>query len=254
MDNWISRLADSDWLFLQFTGRTLQQLVCHLREIPSTVQRTWLRRLLLGWLVSLIVVLLLNVLVRGLLQTGALQSEQSWQEQLSQASPWKVVDLIPLGFAGSPWVVIPLVIVSTTIAVWLRAPLHALSILASFFMAELLLLTAWNTWDRPRPEFLYGGMFASDFSSFLSGHVLHVISVYGFLAYLWMANTGRRLEQLLAALLFLLLVGATALERLALGRHWISDVVVAVLVGFLWLTAVVIALRRAQAMAGRRRL
>ena len=242
-------MARSGWLLLRLLGQGVQQLYDDWMAIPRPARVAYAGALLLGWFVSLAVMLGLDVIGLNLDATGLQATEERWLRAIIEWMPLDVVNLIPLGFFGSPYGLIPLVLIAASIAVYRRAPMHALSFLASFFMVELILIASWTLWNRSRPDFFYDGLFIESFNAFPSGHVLQVIPFYGYVTYLWVRHSHNALEKGLAVVVLLAVIGVTVLERLGLGRHWPSDVVAALIVGFLWLAVVVIAQQRGEAVA-----
>lgn len=253
MPEWLEKLLDamarSGWLLLRMLGQGVQQLYDDWMAISRRARIAYAGALLLGWFVSLAVMLGLDAIGLTLDAAGLQTIEERWLRSVIDWSPLEVVNLIPLGLFGSPFFVIPVVLTAAALAVYLRAPMHALSILASFFMVELILIASWELWNRNRPDFFYDGLFIESFNAFPSGHVLQAIPVYGFLTYIWMTRSNSVLEKGLAAVVLTAVIAVTILERLALGRHWPSDVVGALIVGFLWLAVVILAQRRGEAVA-----
>jgi membrane-associated phospholipid phosphatase len=168
----------------------------------------------------------------------------------------QVVEASPISFHAAIWVetpgnsvfLIPIILIAATIAIWWNAPLRALSIVAAFMIIDTIVLIGWLGWDRQRPKLIYDGIAAPGFHSFPSGHVAQTIAVYGLLTYFWISASRRRSEQILAAALCTVLVIAVGLARLCLGTHWPSDLGAGALVGGVWLTVIIVALRKAKAL------
>ena len=95
---------------------------------------------------------------------------------------------------------------------------------------------------RPRPSALLIhqiGLYPKS-DSFPSGHVLLATGLYGFLLYL----TYTQLKQQLTLRVVLLVVVSLplvlmGLSRIYLGAHWVSDVIGAYLLGYIWLFVVI---------------
>ncbi len=100
------------------------------------------------------------------------------------------------------------------------------------------LLNLWlkGGFDRPRPEWgewLRGGL---ELFSFPSGHAMMSLLVYGYLAVvLWRMMPTRSVQIALAAGT-VVLVGLIGLSRVALGRHYPSDVLAGYSMGGAWLS------------------
>jgi membrane-associated phospholipid phosphatase len=112
--------------------------------------------------------------------------------------------------------------------------------LSSFvFIALLKVLVA-----RPRPpDFLLDP--ADIFQminqySFPSGHVLFFVVFFGFIAYLaWLHQSGRARTMVIAVCgALIMLIGPS---RVYLGAHWASDVLGSYIIGFLWLSLIILA-------------
>ena len=228
--------------------RTVDRFRGDWSQLPRAAWRHWLWTLTWGLLGGGLGMFGLSLLGRRLQQEGKL----AWDADLLR---W-TLDVSPLAFNTAIWAetpgngvfMIPVMLCSALLAVWLRRPLVALSILASYFMLDLVVGVGWLTWARERPEVVLDGAASPGLHAFPSGHVAQVISAYGFLVYLWMRTSNSAAERLLAVLL---LMGATAvisLARLVLGAHWPSDMAAGALVGCFWLAVTVTALRRAEAM------
>lgn len=75
--------------------------------------------------------------------------------------------------------------------------------------------------------------------SFPSGHVLYFVVFFGFIAYLaWLHQSGRsRILVIAICGALILLIGPS---RVYLGAHWASDVLGSYIIGFLWLTLIIL--------------
>ncbi len=231
------------WLLTHSIHRTLQQFADTWARLPRGAAAAWGRYLVLGWLITAAVML-------GLVWAARTVIEDETQLFL------RLVDVSPISFHAAIWVetpgnsvfLIPVILVAAIIAIWWNAPLRALSIVAAFAIIDTIVLIGWLMWDRQRPTLIYDGAASPGFHSFPSGHVAQTIAVYGLLAYFWISASHRRAEQLLALGLCALLVVAVGLARLCLGTHWPSDLAAGAVVGGVWLTAIIVALRKAEAV------
>ena len=241
-----SRAATQDnadrWLLTRGFHATVQRFADDWTAEPAGRRSTWLRTLAIGWALNAALMLAMVWLCRALIgdETALLQ---------------RVLEILPMSFHAAIWIetpgnsvfLLPITLLATIIAIWWGAPLRALSLAAAFVLIDTLVLIGWWVWDRPRPDLVYGGIAAPGFHAFPSGHVAQTIAVYGLLAYFWAASSARRLERALAITLCALLVVIVALSRIRLGAHWPSDVAAGALLGGAWLTALIVALRRAEA-------
>ncbi|HEY0734318.1 MAG TPA: phosphatase PAP2 family protein [Herpetosiphonaceae bacterium] len=230
------------WLLVQGFHATLQRFADDWNAEPAGRRSTWLRTLAIGWVLGAALMLALVWLCRTQIEdeTALLQ---------------RVLEILPMSFHAAIWIetpgnsvfLLPITLLAVIIAIWWGAPLRALSLAAAFVLIDTLVLIGWWTWDRPRPDLVYGGIAAPGFHAFPSGHVAQTIAVYGLLAYFWVAASTRRLERALAIMLCTLLVVIVALSRIRLGAHWPSDVVAGAILGGAWLAVLIVALRRAEA-------
>lgn len=239
-----SRAATGDnsrrWLLARGFHATVQRFADDWNAEPAGRRGTWLRALLIGWVLNAALMLAMVWLCRTLIgdETALLQ---------------RVLEVVPLSFHAAIWIetpgnsvfLLPITLLAVIVAIWWGAPLRALSIAAAFVLIDTLVLIGWWVWDRPRPDLVYGGIAAPGFHAFPSGHVAQTIAVYGLLTYFWVAASTRRLERALAITLCALLVVIVALSRIRLGAHWPSDVAAGALLGGAWLSVLIVALRRA---------
>lgn len=87
--------------------------------------------------------------------------------------------------------------------------------------------------DRPRPDFLWHLTTESDWS-FPSGHAMGSIILYPLLGLILGSTNGHKRLFVAAGFALSFLVG---LSRVALGVHWVSDVIGGWLIGIAWLCA-----------------
>jgi undecaprenyl-diphosphatase len=82
--------------------------------------------------------------------------------------------------------------------------------------------------DRPRPT---NPVVATELSSFPSGHVIHVVVMFGLIPILLWAVTNSRTYFRVGFAVFGVAVVSVAVSRVALGVHWPSDVVASFFIG-----------------------
>ena len=236
------------WLLAEGARRTAERFRSDWARLPDAAWRRWIWVLTVGLAIGMAAMFGIALAGRRLERGGVL----GWDEE---ALRW-ILAHSPLSFSAAIWAetpgngvfMIPLVLGSAVLAVWLRRPLVALSILASYFMLDLIVGVGWLTWDRARPELVLGGAASPDLSAFPSGHVAQMMAAYGFWTFLWVRASCSAVERAIAMLLLLGATAAIALARLRLGAHWPSDIVAGALTGGYWLVILIVALRRAEAM------
>jgi len=113
---------------------------------------------------------------------------------------------------------------------------------AATWSGDALTMLVKETVGRPRPaKDLVKVVNTLSENSFPSGHVVHYVTFYGFLFYIFFTHLkrGRWRNALLCVLAILvLLIGPS---RVYMGEHWPSDVGGAYLVGSLWLAVEIVA-------------
>ncbi len=93
---------------------------------------------------------------------------------------------------------------------------------------------------RPDPQLINQiGQFVNS-DSFPSGHVLGAVSLYGFLFFIAFTQLKKNLFRNLVMKVCLTAIFLMGLSRIYLGAHWFSDVLGAYLLGFVWLSGVVL--------------
>lgn len=181
---------------------------------------------------------------------------QAWDEQrlgwILERSPLNVAQAIWVETPGNGVFMIPVVLAAALLALWLARPLVALSLLASYFMLDLVVGVGWLTWNRARPDVVLGGVLAPGFHAFPSGHMAQMISAYGFMTFLWTRGSRSPVERTLAVAVLLTASAVVGLARLVLGTHWPSDLIAGAVTGAAWLGVVIAALRRGEARLPRR--
>lgn len=241
------------WALAEGARRTATRFRSDWARLPDAAWRQWITILTWGLVVGALAMLGLSLAGRRLDRAGALGWDADALRWILAHSPLSFSTAIWAGTPGNGVFMIPLILCSALLAVWLRRPLIALSILASYFMLDLIVGVGWMTWDQARPDLVLDGAASPDLHAFPSGHVAQMISAYGFWTYLWIRASRSAGERILAVLLLLAATGVIALARLRLGAHWPSDIVAGALTGGYWLAVVVVALRRGEAVLEARR-
>lgn len=219
-------------------------------QMPAQKWKTWLITLTIGWILSGILAYLLAITARRLEELGYFAFDERILIELADVVPLSFTSSLYVGVVGDTLYLIVFIVSLALLAIWRLQPLIGLSILATFFMTDIVVFVSWQTWNRARPALLYDGLASPGLHSFPSGHTVQAIVVYGFLAYLWIRQTHVITEKVFAVAFSTLIIIMIALSRLELGVHWPTDVIGALPVGLAWLASLIIALRRAEAVAG----
>lgn len=199
-----------------------------------------------GWLLLGVLLLATALLLPQVIDEAWMDAERRGLQAFLDQNPITLDLAIWVETPGNAIFVLPVVICAALYFIYRRRPLIALTVLASFCLAAPLTGFGWLAWARPRPELVLDGLASSGFSSFPSGHTVNVISVYGFLAYLWARATPAWAERLLAATLAAVFCAVVVAARLALSAHWLSDIVGGFVFGSAWLLTMIVVLRRAE--------
>jgi undecaprenyl-diphosphatase len=149
---------------------------------------------------------------------------------------------------GNSVILGPLLLALAAAAAWWRRPLLALSFPLAYAGSKFLTHVAWAAWSRARPTFVADGVASMGAHSYPSGHVVNVLGAFGLLAYLWIERSASWVERVVAVLLLLAFAAVVGSARLRLGAHWPSDVAAGLVLGVAWLLALVVALRRGEAV------
>lgn len=148
-------------------------------------------------------------------------------------APATVRVLKVITFLGSPMWFWP-VVVPAAIFVWRRhharlAVFLAVTVLGGGLLNNLVKVAV----NRPRPQ-LADPVAVAGGHSFPSGHAMSSTVVYGALLLVFLPVVARRVRPVVMGAVAVL-VGAIGFTRLALGVHYLSDVVGGVVLGLAWL-------------------
>lgn len=189
----------------------------------------WLFRVLLGSRAFLIATVVITV-VFGAVTT----SNPEWLLAVDEpVSEWFRGLIEDGGFAtlvthlGSPNLAVALGAIGV-VALWRRCRASAITLallVASAAVTDIVLKVIVN---RPRPA---NPVVATALSSFPSGHVIHVVVMFGLIPILLWTVTNSRAYLKVGFAVFGVAVASVAVSRVALGVHWPSDVVASFFLG-----------------------
>ncbi len=219
-----------------------------MKKIVSPVAKpTFFERTLVFRTILVLVILsfgILTILARqyhyfkiDLIFTLAIQQYKSfWFDSLM-----RVVTLI-----GDPISVVLLVVFLSGAGFLLerrRAPLILMaSTLGGLLLSEIIKILVGR--PRPDPTLVHQIGYFLKADSFPSGHVLGAVSLYGFLLYISFTKLKKSFWRIGIMVICILMIILMGLSRIYLGAHWFSDVLGAYLVGFIWLSFVILIYQR----------
>ncbi|PSN18992.1 phosphatidic acid phosphatase [filamentous cyanobacterium CCP5] len=217
-------------------------------RLPGTVWRRWTQTLLVGFLLCAAIAFAITYWTR-------LQVEQGWLQEWDAHTLPVLAEALPLTFPraitwespGNSIGALPVAITFIAVMAVRGRPLLVATMAAGYGLQFALVWIGWGYWNRSRPDLIADGIAASGLHSFPSGHTVVVLTVYGLLAYLWFQASQSLSERLLIGGLACFWIGMIVISRLELGAHWPSDVVAGLIIGGLWLTTLIVTLRRTTA-------
>jgi membrane-associated phospholipid phosphatase len=135
-------------------------------------------------------------------------------------------------FGGSGIVVIGLVMAAVFVARrrWTYLIIWAIALVGG----TLLNLEMKELFARPRPVFVTPLHIEHNFS-FPSGHAMSSLITYGIISYFLWRETARRFVRVLIVIAAVLLIALIGLSRMALGVHYLTDVIGGFIAGGIWL-------------------
>lgn len=238
--------STSRWAFRRVLSDAWHRCAVAYRAMPRGDFRGWLLWIVPGWIACV-------ALVFGITRAGqwlAPRGMQAWDERtlrwVEAHGPLSFGDAIVAESPGNLSYLIPATLAIAVLAALRGRPILALSTIASYVLARPLVLLGWHLWDRPRPKLILDGAAALGTHSFPSGHAILALSVFGLLAYLWIAASRSWVERAIAALLLAAWLVMICVARVRLGAHWPTDTIAGLVIGLAWLAVVIAALRRGE--------
>jgi membrane-associated phospholipid phosphatase len=212
-------------------------------RIDAADRRRWLRTIAAGILGMFLLMLAFVQVGKGLLASGALDWEADFLRTLENGGPMSFSTAVWFQTFGTDITLWILVSLTAGIATWAGRPIAALSVVLAYAVLDLVVRFGWMTWDRARPDILYGGVTAPSFHAFPSGHTAKTFAVYGTLIYLWVRSAPGPLEKAAALLVLAFIALVVPFGRMTMGVHWPSDVIAGWLIGAIWLLFLIAAMR-----------
>ncbi|RWZ82230.1 phosphatase PAP2 family protein [Glutamicibacter sp. HZAU] len=164
----------------------------------------------------------------------------AYQLALEHQSPFLFAVSDFLYFWGSTPGMTMIMLVITGLLCWKTRSAWPLAAVAFTALVSVLLTVILKAnLQVPRPQGIPGGPAPPETFSFPSGHTLNSAALIGIASYLAIIYGLRRYAYLIAiiAALFVLAMGAS---RIYIGHHWVSDVLVGLLIGAAWAAVVAI--------------
>ena len=211
------------------------------------------RRTVAAGVVTALVAVGLFVVIAVAVHSGSVLT--LWDQRVADAlhrnvgPPWTDL-LAAVSALHAPRAMLALTAVTALPLLARRDAAGLLMLLASVIGGSSLNHLLKHSFQRARPN-LEGALVTSTDFSFPSGHVATATLLYGAVVVLIMLATRRRRIRLAAAGSAAALVALVALSRVALGKHYLSDVVAAAAFGVAWLAlcGTVLALYRQRRLA-----
>lgn len=245
------RAAAQRWVTPAAAAGFFRQWARDWQVLPTGSVSAWLVWLAMGFVVCTGASWLITIAARAMDAQGMREWDRDVLLALERGGVMRFSDAILLESPGNLSYLIPVTLLSFVLLARARRPVAAASVVLAYVLQRPLILLGWSVWDRARPRLIGEGIASPPLHSFPSGHAALSIAVYGFLAYLWARSSRSRLERTVILLLtgtWVLLISAA---RVRLGTHWPSDVIGGAVIGLLWLSAVVLALRAAERRGAR---
>src|SRR5687768_12617570 len=233
--------AGSDWALARGFAAVRNRFRMESARIPRA---TWWRAAgVFGAGYALALLTSAGVTLFGMANVADFQAwDTRWLERI-EASPLTFQAAVFWQALGASTFLIPAVALGGVIALWWGRVLRAVALVVAFVLTKPLALLGWTIWDRARPVSIAEGLAAPPLHSFPSGHAIQVVTIFGLLAYFWIASSRSRVEQAIAILAVVVLNVLIGLSRIRMGVHWPSDVVAGTVIGAVLLGALVVALR-----------
>lgn len=172
-----------------------------------------------------------------------------WARQMDEPTyQWVLTHQVPalqwladlLYFWGStPGMLLIMLVLTAALCWWARSVWPLLTVAFTALVSVLLTVLLKASLQVVRPQGIPGGPAPPDSFSFPSGHTLNAAALIGIASYLAIVYGLHKYAYLIGVVagLFVLAMGAS---RIYIGHHWVSDVVVGLLIGAAWAAVVAI--------------
>ena len=151
-------------------------------------------------------------------------------------SPALLAAMRDVTVAGSDRVVLPIAVAGGLWWRWRRATWRPLVVLVAAYVGGAFIAVS-DKVAVGRDRRAGGGLRAFAGYAFPSGHATQAMAVYGTVAVLAIAATGRPWARLAIGAVAASVILSVALSRLYLGAHWMTDVAAGLGLGGLWVAA-----------------
>lgn len=241
----------SGWISIQLVREAIPRLHLGWVGLPREAKGRWWRSLGVGYVAA---TALTMGIVRGgryLEGIGALAWDRPVLEAIVRQSSISFSTAMWLEGVGNGFVLWGIVLYAAGAAAWERRPIRCIALLVGYTLIYPVTFLGWWMWDRERPRIVLEGLAdpGGFFRAFPSGHMVQASFAYGFLFLLWYRAAALPRERLFIAVAYLLLLAVVGFGRLRIGAHWPSDIVAGAVIGCACLTALTVAMRRAEAAA-----
>jgi undecaprenyl-diphosphatase len=245
------RFESGRWALVRGARATWRIAASAWRAAPPAAPRRWAAALGLGLLACGALAWFLSVTGQRWAAAGGQVRDEASLRQLVADDHMSFQAAIWFEGVGSSAMLLPLVALVVVLAARAARPLLALTMFFGYLLLKLVVWIGWQTWDRPRPDFVADGIAAPPLHAYPSGHAAQVVVVWGLVMWLWARRSGSVVERTAIAALLVTVLAVVTYARLRLGTHWPSDIVAGAVLGFGWLLSCIVALRRGEAAGGR---
>lgn len=142
-------------------------------------------------------------------------------------------------WGSTPGMTLTMVVLTAIICFWSRSWWPLATVAFTALGSVLLTIVLKSALQVARPTGVPGGPAPPDSYSFPSGHTLNAAALIGIAAYLAIVYGLRRYAYLLGGIA-VLFVAAMGASRIYISHHWLSDVLVGLLIGAGWAAVVAV--------------